>query len=601
VAAGTAAGDALPPLPTLADAETSAGAATSAAATRVTAIEDAIKDVRTALTDLETTLTDLQQANAGNRINRATAVVAAVDILNTNLTASAAADSVDEIHDAARAARVGARAAAANGRATLQARFPGSAGNLTITVRARRGESVLSIGSSGPQLRQVQAGDLVYVSGGTNTGLFIAQQQSGAWNLTNGTTTIPLSNLTGANIAVAIVTFSISALMPGRFAQEQTWENLAVDRTRLQDGLLNVFGEEISNRTRMLETPLVIIAPNETTAVQLAEGLLGIEGLANLIGEKAEAQTTFRLTGGNDGVRPGSQSYEGSEDINTQEKSGLLSFQDIEEISIVAAPGVTFNAMTGSFAGQSEAAIQAVINHCEFLRYRVAVLDTPNNISLGQARQYRAQLETSRAALYYPWVEVQDPIRREPIHVPPSGFIAGIYARNDVEKGVHKAPANERVRGTTGLEVLINKAQQDILNPLGINCIRYFENSGDRVWGARTLSADPEWKYLNIRRYFVYLEYSIDRSSAWAVFEPNGPRLWNNVRNMVSDFLFNEWKSGHLAGTRPEEAYFVRCDLSTMSQNDLDNGRMICEIGVAPLYPAEFVIFRIGQWTNRRS
>jgi phage tail sheath protein FI len=178
--------------------------------------------------------------------------------------------------------------------------------------------------------------------------------------------------------------------------------------------------------------------------------------------------------------------------------------------------------------------------------------------------------------------------------------MAGIYARNDVEIGVHKAPANEVVRNAIGLEVLINKAQQDVLNPLGINCIRFFEGRGIRVWGARTISSDPEWKYLNIRRYFAFLEASIDRSTQWAVFEPNGERLWANIRRTVESFLANEWKEGHLAGTKVEEAFFVRCDRSTMTQNDLDNGRLICLIGVAPLYPAEFVIFRIGQWTADR-
>jgi phage tail sheath protein FI len=178
--------------------------------------------------------------------------------------------------------------------------------------------------------------------------------------------------------------------------------------------------------------------------------------------------------------------------------------------------------------------------------------------------------------------------------------MAGIFARNDNENGVHKAPANEVLRGAIGLEALINKGQQDVLNPLGINCLRFFENRGNRVWGARTISSDPEWKYLNIRRYFAYLERSIEVSTQWAVFEPNGLELWANVRRAVSDFLFNEWKSDRLAGSKPVEAFFVECDRRTMTQNDLDNGRMICLIGVAPLYPAEFVIFRIGQWTGDR-
>jgi phage tail sheath protein FI len=147
---------------------------------------------------------------------------------------------------------------------------------------------------------------------------------------------------------------------------------------------------------------------------------------------------------------------------------------------------------------------------------------------------------------------------------------------------------------------MLNKAQQEVLNPEGINCFRFFEGRGFRLWGARTISSDPEWKYVNLRRYFAYLERSIDKGTQWAVFEPNGPRLWDNVRSTVADFLFNEWQMGALLGDKPEKSYFVRCDRTTMTQNDLDNGRLVCLVGVAPLRPAEFVIFRIGQWTADR-
>jgi phage tail sheath protein FI len=212
----------------------------------------------------------------------------------------------------------------------------------------------------------------------------------------------------------------------------------------------------------------------------------------------------------------------------------------------------------------------------------------------------RAQFDSSYAALYYPWVRVLDPLTGQPIFVPPSGFVAGIYARNDIERGVHKAPANKVVRLALGFERLLNKAQQEVLNPEGINCFRFFEGRGNRLWGARTISSDPEWKYVNVRRYFAYLEHSIDKGTQWAVFEPNGDPLWANVRRTIEDFLLNEWQGGALLGDKPEKAFFVRCDRSTMTQNDLDNGRLICLIGVAPLKPTEFVIFRIGQWTADR-
>ena len=175
--------------------------------------------------------------------------------------------------------------------------------------------------------------------------------------------------------------------------------------------------------------------------------------------------------------------------------------------------------------------------------------------------------------------------------------MAGLYAYTDITRGVHKAPANEVVQEALDLELHINTAQQGVLNPLGINCIRSFPGRGIRVWGARTLSDDPDWIYVNVRRYFLYLEHSIANSTNWVVFEPNGEALWASVSGSIDAFLYNEWFNGRLAGKRPEDAYFVRCDRTTMTQADLDNGRLVCLVGAAPLKPAEFVIFRIGQMT----
>jgi phage tail sheath protein FI len=314
-----------------------------------------------------------------------------------------------------------------------------------------------------------------------------------------------------------------------------------------------------------------------------------------------ELEASYTLSSGNDGNLPLAATYKGRE--TGLEKTGLETFADIEEISIVAAPGYSSDYRNNaSIINQTT---QHLISHCERMRYRIAVLDCPDNQLLSEVRDFRAQFDSKHAALYYPWVTMLDPLdpagRRE-IDLPPSGFVAGIYARNDVEHGVHKAPANEVVRGAIGFEIFLNKAQQDVLNPEGINCFRFFEGRGYRLWGARTITSDPEWKYVNLRRYFAYLERSIEKGTQWVVFQNNSEILWANVRRTVDDFLFNEWKSGHLMGEKPQEAYFVRCDRSTMTQNDIDNGRLICLIGVAPVRPAEFVIFRIGQWTaDRRS
>ena len=302
------------------------------------------------------------------------------------------------------------------------------------------------------------------------------------------------------------------------------------------------------------------------------------------------------LTGGTSGGEPGVG-------VPTDDGTYAAAFEQLrglEDISIVAAPGHS------SFDAINYRAIQrALLTHVALPRaYRIAVLDTPPNQLPGEARQERAQIDSTRAALYYPWVTVANPLARpgredipREINLPPSGFICGIYARNDVEQTVAKAPANEVIRGALRLESDVNFAHNQLLNPIGVNCLRYFPGRGFRVWGARTVGSDPEIKYVNVRRYLLYLEASIDRGTQWAVFENNGPRLWTNITETIDAFLYNEWVSGNLLGSTPKEAFFVRCDRSTMTQNDLDNGRLICLIGVALLKPAEFVIFRIGQKT----
>jgi phage tail sheath protein FI len=278
--------------------------------------------------------------------------------------------------------------------------------------------------------------------------------------------------------------------------------------------------------------------------------------------------------------------------------AALRALEGLEGVSIVAAPGES------AYEGH-QAIVEALIGHCERRRaYRIAVLDTQNTRSISEAQQERSRIDSTYAAVYYPWVVVDNPLARpgdesipREIALPPSGFVCGVYARTDVARGVFKAPANEIVRGALRYELDVNFAQQEVLNPLGINCLRSFPGRGNRVWGARTASSDPEWKYVSVRRYFNYLERSIDVGTQWAVFEPNGERLWANVRETLSGFLVNEWRSGALLGSSPKEAFFVRCDRSTMDQNDLDNGRLVCLVGVAVVKPAEFVIFRIGQKT----
>lgn len=349
-----------------------------------------------------------------------------------------------------------------------------------------------------------------------------------------------------------------------------------------------VLKETPDRRSDALSNPVALIAEDDQRLKQVNGLVLRKQLLALGKTSGGGSELTIAIKGGT----------AGEEAIASDYTSALEHLKALEEISIVAAPG---HSAYADFEGIQQALLTFVSRR---RAYQIAVLDPPNNKDLNGVRKVRSRIDSTYAALYYPWVVVANPLyrpgdERQPaeIGLPPSGFICGIYGRNDSQRGVFKAPANEVVLGALRFERDINFAQQEVLNPLGINCLRFFPGRGYRVWGARTASSDPEFKYVNVRRYFNYLEASIDRSTQWAVFEPNGEQLWNNIRNTISSFLYNEWVSGALLGSSIQEAYFVRCDRSTMTQNDLDNGRLICLIGVAVVKPAEFVIFRIGQKT----
>lgn len=275
------------------------------------------------------------------------------------------------------------------------------------------------------------------------------------------------------------------------------------------------------------------------------------------------------------------------------QRTGIQCFNEIDEVNIVCIPGVT-----------SSTVQKAMITHCENMKDRFCILDSVKGADLGAVQTQKEDVvsEKGYAALYFPWVKVDietkenDKVKLIQDFVPPSGYVAGIYARSDIEKGVHKAPANEIIRGVLKIELSITKGEQEILNPKGINCIRSFPGRGIRVWGARTTASDALWKYINVRRLFLYLEESIEEGTQWVVFEPNDEKLWARVKQTITQFLTRVWKDGMLMGTTAEEAFFVKCDRTTMTQDDIDNGRLIVLIGVAPVKPAEFVIFRIAQW-----
>ncbi len=545
----------------------------------------------------------------------------------------------------------------------LFARYPGSIcgdGNLTLTFTVYASKNVLSgtphnplapAGPKDPVLLGVNNYDTVWIQQSEGspgmTSLYWAEKylnpltQQWDWRFhAEGNSILQLSDLHPAQTGVKgdvvqVVTVSVEVGFGGAFPRSILYPGLTFHPLS-PNSLSTFFAQKPNSRSQALTVPLVFDPQNlfkdgpTIARIMLTQprsqpeigrlkrllnfgpfgsppipdpdlsilGTLGYSQLAN-----SDRQFQVALTRGLDGYWPTPRYYEG-DDSDPKAKTGLKAFEDLTDISIVAAPGST--AVNSGLAPDLDIADKLTIaglqiTHCEQMRYRVAALDSMNGHDLTDVGLYRGQLDSEYAALYYPWVRIVDPVSQNEINLPPSGFVAGLYVANDVATGVHKAPANMVVDLAIGFELMLNKAQQDVLNPQGINCFRFFEGRGYRLWGARTISSESEWKYINVRRYFCYLEHSIDLGTQWVVFEPNNEALWARVAQSVSDFLYTEWQAGHLMGTKPEQAYFVRCDQSTMTQNDLDNGRLICLIGVAPVEPAEFVIFRIGQWAGSQA
>lgn len=355
---------------------------------------------------------------------------------------------------------------------------------------------------------------------------------------------------------------------------KETFEGLSWNADAATDAGLRYYATRINDAEA--GSKLVTVAPPAGEAHTLAWAPAIANGQARALsgGSNGSALTENDLIGSDNG--PG-------------RRTGIEALGERDDIAMVAVPGVTAETVQG-----------ALITHCERLKYRVAVLDAPlSAIDVSTLQSHRNNYDSSYAAYYSPWVRALNSVTGRIESFPPSAYAMGIYARSDNTVGVHKAPANEVVRNITDLVLPFTAAEQDVLNPVGINLIRDLTPRGIRVWGARTLSSDPEWTYLNVRRLFVYLEHSIDLGTQWVVFEPNSEALWARVVETINAFLFGVWKSGALMGTTPEEAYFITCDRTSMTQDDIDNGRLVCLIGVAPVKPAEFVIFRIGQFTAK--
>ena len=340
---------------------------------------------------------------------------------------------------------------------------------------------------------------------------------------------------------------------------------------------------------------------NVRTLVNQQSQLIRIEESAGAIEAPARGEVAFAGGAGPAPVRVTPDDYIG----NVGDRTGFAGLEAVDAVTMLAVPDLMAAYQAGVVDLEGVQAVQlAMIAHCELMGDRVAILDPPPGLNAQQIQEWRvdkAGYDSKYAALYWPWLKVFDPIAAESVYVPPSGHMAGIWGRNDDTRGVHKAPANEVVRGAVGLELQITKNEHDQLNPVGINCIRSFPGRGVRVWGARTLSSDPAWRYLNVRRLFNYLEESILNGTQWVVFEPNDPALWAKIRRTLSAFLAMEWRKGALFGLNPDEAFYVKCDDETNPAESIDAGQVICEIGVAPVKPAEFVVFRLSQFSGGTS
>lgn len=495
--------------------------------------------------------------------------------------------------------------------AVWTARWPGELGNMFVETEIVRSKNIAySHADFGVQAQRVKAGSVVEVIAGaatdptiavpdgndslTETNLRVVQidseGQQSFHDMNNGTPAISTDDV------IQLVEMRVRVVVGSDRIEE--FEELSADpsQRRYIGRILNKDDPEDQDAPLYLDW-------DPTAATFVPAVFLPARLMMAL-----QSNNNGRLENGHDGLpmtATGENGLEGrtaSPDDPLEKGKGLGALADIDDVSIVAAPDS--GDMDGGDAS-IRAAADLLMSHARSMRYRIAVIDGPIGASLNQMRDFRGQFDSKYAATYYPWIKVLDPTERvaqgsppRQLFLPPSGFICGIYARNDVERGVHKAPANEVIYGLTQFEVNINKGRNEVINPEGINALRFFDGRGYRVWGARTMSSDPEWKYVNVRRLFNFIEHSIDKGTQWAVFEPNNQRLWDNIRRTIEDFLLVQWRDGALLGAKPEEAYFVRCDRTTMTQNDLDNGRLICLIGIAPVKPAEFVIFRIGQWTG---
>ncbi len=379
------------------------------------------------------------------------------------------------------------------------------------------------------------------------------------------------------------VTVSVEEEDPGENKDDKTYRIVvdAGDRHEEYDGLTLKKG-----RT------------NLATKVNAASKLIKIEETGASLPEAQRAPATGKYTlaaAAPDASDLSVGDFEG----DSARRQGMGGLVAIDEVSIVCMPDAVC-LLNGDDVFFRDAQLK-MISHCEALGDRMCILDPPPDLipqDILEWRRDKAGYDSKMATLYWPWVEVIDPLSKRPIMVPPSGHVAGVWARTDDERGVHKAPANEVLMGATALGFQLTSVEQGELNRTGVNCIRAFSGRGIRVWGARTLSSDPEWRYIPVRRLFNFVSQTLMEGTQWSVFEPNDERLWLKLRASISAFLTNIWRQGALFGTSPDQAFFVKCDAETNPPDVIDAGQVVCEIGISPVKPAEFVIFRLSQFVE---
>lgn len=413
---------------------------------------------------------------------------------------------------------------------------------------------------------------------------------------------------------VGLGSFRVSAL-PGVDASRTTvevshpeGENVPEDRFKLV----------VSQDGKAVETHDVTVRKNAknyvVTQVKASSALIAVEEAAAAQGTltRPSAQSVALLP-----AAPASAPAQASAEVlpaelspqeyigDAADRTGFGGLEAIDEVTMVTAPDLMAAYEKGLIDAEGVKGVQlAMITHCELMGDRIAVLDPLPDLKPQQVKRWRmeeAGYDSKYAALYYPWIKAFDPASGQNRLMPPSGHVVGVWSRNDAERGVHKAPANEVVRGALDLAVNVTKGEQDLLNPIGVNCIRAFPGRGIRIWGARTLSSDAAWRYINVRRLFNYLEESILLGTQWVVFEPNDIRLWGTIRRNISAFLREEWRRGALFGASAGEAFYVKCDAETNTPDSIDAGQVICEIGICPVKPAEFVVFRLSQYSDSTS